>query len=481
MIHPVTDKVNKVDFHWHIVRTLPHQEQMLYDLLLAEQASGKGQADNILEAYCPTHTTVRSVRQGRDVQVPLFAGYVFVLSTHRALVDFLMQRYPPGHTLYVKEKGKSHLLTIPEPQMRFFREFNENYFDQVILLERPYTDYAFNPKNNEPNDIVKVIDGPLAGCTGYLARFKGDRRLVFRVKGVAGGTDLTVAIPNVWDFHVVRLHNAEGDRQTVSTQKNRAFDLLVGLLEKLGYGEQTLPMFHDIMAFLTRKTSFVELRKALDKEHPALGKALSRLPQEQARLLLNLVRYELDNPGYIRATYQKHVIRSFLTPSLSAPGTSEADTTEVPHAHFTEIIRRVTLTESAYYPTTGSEAQVDFTYDAHIGKMTTSGVSLYFIDWEPMLKPYFLTADTANKKLLASFHDYAPTFHAVLTGDSPVKAIKNMAIGDQALDVLCVEATPSGTELDLILQTCLRICQEINTSTHLAVWRRYLYDIWLHR
>ena len=61
--------------------------------------------------------------------------------------------------------------TIPEEQMRFFKDFNENYAEHVIVLEKPYSDYAFNPKTNEPNEIVKVLDGPLKGREGYLTRF----------------------------------------------------------------------------------------------------------------------------------------------------------------------------------------------------------------------------------------------------------------------------------------------------------------------
>ena len=72
------DKLNKVDFSWFIVRTLPHQERKLADMLAAYQAKAK----NILEVYCPTHTTVSVSGGGRQEDKPLSAGYVFVTSTH---------------------------------------------------------------------------------------------------------------------------------------------------------------------------------------------------------------------------------------------------------------------------------------------------------------------------------------------------------------------------------------------------------------
>ena len=103
--------------------------------------------------------------------------------------------------------------------MRFFMDFNENYAERVLVLERPYSDYAFNPKTGEPNEIVRVADGPLAGREGYLTRFRGERRLVFNMKSPTGGASFAVSIPDVWNFRVVRLHNAEGDRLTRATEK----------------------------------------------------------------------------------------------------------------------------------------------------------------------------------------------------------------------------------------------------------------------
>lgn len=156
------DKLNRLDFHWFIIRTLPHQERKLAELLLAHQADIK----NILEVYCPTHTSVSLERNGKSEKAPLLAGYVFVLSTHNTLADFISEYYPDGiivHRRRYQDDIKANVLTVPEEQMRFFMDFNDNYAEHVIVLERPYTDYAFNPKTNEPNDIVKVIEGPLKG------------------------------------------------------------------------------------------------------------------------------------------------------------------------------------------------------------------------------------------------------------------------------------------------------------------------------
>ena len=257
-----SDKLNHVDYCWYIVRTRPRQEKKLAELLEQYKAKSK----NILEVYAPTHTTVSVCRNGDERSAPLFVGIVFVLATQKALVDFMAEHSMDGVLQYErKESGgeKARLRIIPEEQMRAFRDYNENYADKVIVLERPYTDYAFNAKADEPNEVVRVIDGPLAGCEGYVCRFRRDKRLVFQVCGIEPGSHLTVSYPNVWDLHVVRLHNAGGDRLSAATEKERAVDFLVGILQACGYGGQALPTLYAIVDRLVAKPSLAVLCREL--------------------------------------------------------------------------------------------------------------------------------------------------------------------------------------------------------------------------
>ena len=102
-----------------------------------------------MEVYNPVKPKVGKAANDKQVYVPLFAGHVFVLATHEDLSAFIAAQYPNGHILYARKlnpDAMAEVWTIPEAQMRFFREFNENYADRVVVLERPYTDYAFNPK-----------------------------------------------------------------------------------------------------------------------------------------------------------------------------------------------------------------------------------------------------------------------------------------------------------------------------------------------
>ena len=490
-----TDKLNRVDYHWFLIRTQPRQEKKLADLLVERQAEEK----NILEVYCPSLSGVGIRREGGTGARVLFTGIVFVLSTLQAITDFLEQHFPQGALLYDYSKKtktqKAPILTIPEKEMRMFKDFNENYSDQMVILERPYSDYAFNPKTNEPNDIVKVIDGPLAGKEGYITKFRRDKRLVFHMRGFGQNKDIAVSIPNIWNFHVVRVHNAEGDKQTIGTIKERAVDLLIGMLQGCGYGEQTLQTLYEIVDELTFKPSLVDFCKSLyGKGHMELSQRIARLDTKNAELILNLIRYENDNPGYVRSNWDKLVIRPFLTPTPGVEMAEGQDEALLRHKSFTEIIRKVDITEEAYYPSKEEGGTITTTYYAHIGMKQdeNNGSFTLFANWDYFLSEYFMTGGKANEKLVGgeqqhdklidSFRNYAPTLYKVLTDEkSSVKAVKDFKIGGERLNVMAIaNISDIDNAKDELISTCVNICKEINTTTHLAVWRRYLRTVWLH-
>ena len=293
----LSDKLNTVDYHWFLVCTKPGHETELCALIERE----KGKIGNILEVYCPTHTRVYVRRGDNEQRLPFFDGYVFVLATQGALAEFLRDNDPDAYIWHNRKRTpdeKAVACTIPESQMRAFRDYNENYADKVIVLERSYTDYAFNAKTDEPNEIVRVVDGPLAGCEGYICRFHRKKGLVFRVQGIMPGSWLTVTYPNASDLHAVRLHNAEGDRLSVGTEKGRAADLLVGILQGCGYGERTQPLFYELTERLASDLSLEALCRHLQKQgEKALADRLARLTTKEAELLINLARYEHDTPA----------------------------------------------------------------------------------------------------------------------------------------------------------------------------------------
>ena len=483
------DKLNSVDYHWFLVCTKPGHEPELCALIERE----KGKIRNILEVYCPTHTKVYVRRGDNEQRQPFFDGYVFVLATQGALAEFLRDNDSGAYIWYNRKRTpdeKAVVCTVPESQMRAFRDYNENYADKVIVLERPYTDYAINAKTDEPNEIVRVVDGPLAGCEGYICRFHKKKGLVFRVQGIMPGSWLTVTYPNASDLHVVRLHNAEGDRLSIGTEKERAVDLLVGILQGCGYGERTQAMLYGLMERLAADLSLEALCKHLQKQgEKALTDRLAKLTTQEAELLINLARYEHDTPGYVKENWPRITLRPFLTPTSGIEMEEGKDEVELQHKDFTEIIRRVDITEEVYYPSRQEDGK-------------KSGF-IYFANWDDFLRGYFLTAGKANEKLVSgkvqkvrngitlteteklieSFRNYAPTLYKVLTdADSAVKAVPNFKVGENTMNVLAIQSSAQDKEAakDQLVKTCVRVCKEINTTNHLAVWRRYLRTVWLH-
>lgn len=497
------DKLNSVDYHWFLVCTKPGHELELRALIERE----KGKIRNILEVYCPTHTKVYVRRGDNEQRLPFFDGYVFVLATQGALAEFLRDNDSDAYIWYNRKRTpdeKAMACTIPESQIRAFRDYNENYADKVIVLERPYTDYAFNAKTDEPNEIVRVVDGPLAGCEGYICRFHKKKGLVFRVQGMMPGCWLTVTYPNASDLHVVRLHNAEGDRLSIGTEKGRAADLLVGILQGCGYGERTQSLFYELMERLAADLSLEALCKHLQQQgEKTLADRLAKLTIKEAELLINLARYEHDTPGYVRENWPRVILRPFLTPTSGIEMEEDKNEAELPHQDFTEIIRKLDITEEVYYPSKQEDGKITTAYYAHIGRMEDKSGFIYFANWDDFLREYFLTAGKANEKLVSgkvqkvrneitlaeteklieSFRNYAPTLYKVLTEpDSAVKAVPNFKIGEDLLNVLTIQSSAQDKEAakDQLIKTCVRVCTEINTTNHLAVWRRYLRTVWLH-
>ena len=497
------DKLNSVDYHWFLVCTKPGHELELRALIERE----KGKIRNILEVYCPTHTKVYVRRGDNEQRLPFFDGYVFVLATQGALAEFLRDNDSDAYIWYNRKRTpdeKAMACTIPESQIRAFRDYNENYADKVIVLERPYTDYAFNAKTGEPNEIVRVVDGPLAGCEGYICRFHKKKGLVFRVQGMMPGCWLTVTYPNASDLHVVRLHNAEGDRLSIGTEKGRAADLLVGILQGCGYGERTQSLFYELMERLAADLSLEALCKHLQKQgEKTLADRLAKLTTKEAELLINLARYEHDTPGYVRENWPRIILRPFLTPTSGIEMEEDKNEAELPHQDFTEVIRKLDITEEVYYPSRQEDGKITTAYYAHIGRMEDKSGFIYFANWDDFLREYFLTAGKANEKLVSgkvrkvrneitlaeteklieSFRNYAPTLYKVLTDmDSAVKAVPNFKVGEELLNVLAIRSSAQEKEAakDQLIKTCVRVCTEINTTNHLAVWRRYLRTVWLH-
>ena len=81
-----------------------------------------------------------------------------------------------------------------------------------------------------------------------------------------------------------------------------------------------------------------------------------------------------------------------------------------------------------------------------------------------------------------SFRNYAPALYRVLASpDSAVKAVRGFQVGEDSLNVMTVASPDPEQGAETLVRTCVDICKEINTTNHLAIWRRYLRTVWLHQ
>ena len=445
-----------------------------------------------MDIYCPSNTVVRVQRGSHEEQLPLFAGRIFVLTTQEDAMTLLTEKYPEGYLEYDKTQKK--VMTIPELQMLFFMDFNEHYPEKILVLERPYSDYAFNTKNNEPNEAIKVIDGPFKGKTGYLVRFRGNRRLVFKME------DMTISIPDIWDYHLTRLHNSDGDRQSRHTLKARIVDFIIGILQGCGFVENTCQMFTWFINTLIKKSSFADLQKEIenhgDKEaYRSLNDKIKNLSSQEASLILSLANYVKINPDFMDDYKKELAIRSFLTPTSGIAEVVGKDYAVIHHKKFMEVIRKVSFKEDTFYPREDTSLDTTVSYYAHIGIIQKrNNKCIVFVNFDKILKEYFLLGGQAKTKQLETFKNYCPLFLQVLKGESSIKAEKGLSVGQAVLDVLCIhvdmntkaneteilENSYIRTAIEKLTETSQKICLEINSSTHLAIWRKFLRNIWLH-
>ncbi len=201
-------------------------------------------------------------------------------------------------------------------------------------------------------------------------------------------------------------------------------------------------MLYEFIDELTFKPSLVDFCKSLyNKGHKELSQRVAKLNTKNAELILNLIRYEKDNPGYVKANWKKLIIRPFLTPTPGIEFEDDQHETKIQHTNFTEIIRKVDITEQVYYPSKEEEGTITTTYYAHVGIIQDKDKESFtlFANWDYFLGEYFMTAGKANEKLvkgtktqaasnidnsekkesneklIESFHNYAPTLYNILT------------------------------------------------------------------
>lgn len=489
----ILDKANSDEISWYVIFTRPHQEEKLKQILELEQKK----RSNILEIFCPLNKVVRVQRNGKEVRVPYFANYVFVNATEDALQKVLTEKYPEGYLVF--DKCSKKVMTIPEPQMRLFIDFNVHYPEDVIVLERPYANYAFNPKNQEPNDAVLVADGPFKGLVGYFVRFRGNRRLVFQLKNYKEAEDngkqhdLVISIPDIWNYPLVRLHNIQQDKLSLATKTSRVVDYFWGKFQSYGLVDNGMLKLEKVLEALLVHPSLIDYCK--QEKDPLVRDIILGLSPDEATKLMTLVQFLKTEPLWLNEHWNYTVLRPFLT-ETALGGQLDGDYVELKHQGYTEVIVKVTLQESVFDPEKNASMNAEGVYYAHIGIVESKGKKmLIFADWTKMLGEYFMLEGTALDKQNDIFKNYSPTFYEVLMGKNEVAPMAKMKIGQHYIHSLgsILEGVDVSTQnhlmdipvvarqVEKLAHVGSEICEEINRSTHLALWRRFLRTVWLHK
>lgn len=126
------------------------------------------------ESYIPMQIVERNVF-GRVVkcQKPLVSSLLFL----RADLAYVNQvRLDPlnGASVYCLP-GSGEPSPIPDSEMVLFRRLADIGADNIEIIEE-----RLAPKSG----LMRVVDGPLKGCVGYMARVRGAKRLVVSIEGI---------------------------------------------------------------------------------------------------------------------------------------------------------------------------------------------------------------------------------------------------------------------------------------------------------
>lgn len=141
-------------------RWYPAQTRARHEKSVAQQLISKG-----VDSYLPLYEKMSRWKDRRvRVQLPLFAGYVFVRLAWR---DRLRALEVPGIARLVSFGGNP--VAVPDQEIESIRASLES---GLRINPAPYL--AMGQR-------VRIRSGPLEGCEGYLLRRKGSCRLILSV------------------------------------------------------------------------------------------------------------------------------------------------------------------------------------------------------------------------------------------------------------------------------------------------------------
>ncbi len=148
-----------IEKKWYVFYLHPRSEKIVYEDLFKKK----------YEVFLPVIQTVRiwKNRQKKNLEVPLFSGYIFVKAFPSDLYNI---KCCPRVVTYIHCSGKPS--TIPSKDIEGIKKMLN--LDQKISIETIY----------EKGEKVKITSGPLAGQEGILCERNGKTRFGIQLKEI---------------------------------------------------------------------------------------------------------------------------------------------------------------------------------------------------------------------------------------------------------------------------------------------------------
>ncbi len=142
-------------------------------------------ANKNIEVFLPTMKR-KSKRKDRSlmIEVPLFAGYVFVKSGYEPQAQLDILKTIGAVRLLGNKAGP---VPIPETQIESLKILTSTTMDLIT---------GTNIKLKK-GDLVMILEGPLAGLKGEFSRYKGKGRVVIKIDALGQYAGVEVEKENV--------------------------------------------------------------------------------------------------------------------------------------------------------------------------------------------------------------------------------------------------------------------------------------------
>ena len=132
-----------------------------------------------IETYFPIVKSYKLVEdKPKLLQKPAISSLIFVCCDETAIMA-LQQKLSGKAMLYTHVTDGVRLPSpIDEEEMRIFKLVTSVEDERLQYLDVGSVNYKEGQK-------VRVLDGPYMGCSGFIKRIKGNRRLLVAVEGLA--------------------------------------------------------------------------------------------------------------------------------------------------------------------------------------------------------------------------------------------------------------------------------------------------------